>query len=263
MKGLLTLIRRKLSLKLSFGITMFLMLIFTISLGILFVRSRQMVKEEAISRAEQELENLVQRVNGAMNEVELVTKSAEWHLTDDQLHPDSILNHARQIVAMNPNFDGCSISMEPNYFPQIGRYFSVYAYNDNVRDTLIAKVESPYDYFDKVYYKTPISLGKPSWVEAYSEDTEGVTTDDFENMIVSYCVPLYNSKKEVIGVISTDLSMPWLSELVSEFKPYKNSYSLMLGADGQYLVLSALLPSMVFSLNVISWTPSAMGVFGA
>lgn len=236
MKGLLTLIRRKLSLKLSFGITMFLMFIFTISLGILFVRSRQMVKEEAISRAEQELENLVQRVNGAMNEVELVTKSAEWHLTDDQLHPDSILNHARQIVAMNPNFDGCSISMEPNYFPQIGRYFSVYAYNDNVRDTLIAKVESPYDYFDKVYYKTPISLGKPSWVEAYSEDTEGVTTDDFENMIVSYCVPLYNSKKEVIGVISTDLSMPWLSELVSEFKPYKNSYSLMLGADGQYLI---------------------------
>lgn len=236
MKGLLTLIRRKLSLKLSFGITMFLMLIFTISLGILFVRSRQMVKEEAISRAEQELENLVQRVNGAMNEVELATKSAEWHLTDDQLHPDSILNHARQFVAMNPNFDGCSISMEPNYFPQIGRYFSVYAYNDNVRDTLIAKVESPYDYFDKVYYKTPISLGKPSWVEAYSEDTEGVTTDVFENMIVSYCVPLYNSKKEVIGVISTDLSMPWLSELVSEFKPYKNSYSLMLGADGQYLI---------------------------
>ena len=236
MKGLLTLIRRKLSLKLSFGITMFLMLIFTISLGILFVRSRQMVKEEAISRAEQELENLVQRVNGAMNEVELATKSAEWHLTDDQLHPDSILNHARQFVAMNPNFDGCSISMEPNYFPQIGRYFSVYAYNDNVRDTLIANVESPYDYFDKVYYKTPISLGKPSWVEAYSEDTEGVTTDVFENMIVSYCVPLYNSKKEVIGVISTDLSMPWLSELVSEFKPYKNSYSLMLGADGQYLI---------------------------
>ena len=109
MKGLLTLIRRKLSLKLSFGITMFLMLIFTISLGILFVRSRQMVKEEAISRAEQELENLVQRVNGAMNEVELATKTAEWHLTDNQLHPDSILNHARQIVAMNPNFDGCSI----------------------------------------------------------------------------------------------------------------------------------------------------------
>lgn len=236
MKGLLTLIRRKLSLKLSFGITMFLMLIFTISLGILFVRSRQMVKEEAISRAELELENLVQRVNGAMNEVELATKTAEWHLTDNQLHPDSILNHARQIVAMNPNFDGCSISMEPNYFPQIGRYFSVYAYNDNVRDTLIAKVESPYDYFDKVYYKTPISLGKPSWVEAYSEDTEGVITDVFENMIVSYCVPLYNSKKEVIGVISTDLSMPWLSELVSEFKPYKNSYSLMLGADGQYLI---------------------------
>ena len=79
MKGLLSLIEKKLSLKLSLGITLFLVLIFTASLGILFIRSRQMVKEEAISRAEQELENLVQRVNGAMNEVEVATKTAEWH----------------------------------------------------------------------------------------------------------------------------------------------------------------------------------------
>ena len=151
MKGLLSLIEKKLSLKLSLGITLFLVLIFTASLGILFLRSRQMVKEEAISRAEQELENLVQRVNGAMNEVEVATQTAEWHLTDEQLQPDSLLNSARRIVAMNPNFDGCSISMEPNYFPQIGRYFSVYAYHKD--DSVKAKFEDPYDYFDKVYYK--------------------------------------------------------------------------------------------------------------
>jgi hypothetical protein len=60
MKGLLYLINKRLSLKLSFGIMLFLVLIFTVSLGILFIRSRQMVKEEAIGRAEQELENLVE-----------------------------------------------------------------------------------------------------------------------------------------------------------------------------------------------------------
>ena len=206
MKGLLDLINKKLSLKLSFGIMLFLVLIFTVSLGILFVRSRQMVKEEAIGRAEQELENLVERVNGAMNEVEVATNTAEWHLTDTQLVPDSILHYARRIVTMNPNFDGCSISMEPNFFPQIGRYFSVYAYHNG--DSVVAKIEDPYDYFDKVYYKTPITLGKPSWVEAYIEDAEGVVSDDYDDMIVSFGMPMVNSKKEVIGVISTDLSMP-------------------------------------------------------
>lgn len=234
MKGLLSLINRKLSLKLSLGITLFLVMIFTLSLGILFMQTRQMVKEEAISRAEQELENMVQRVNGAMNEVEVATRTAEWHLDDEQLKPDSLLNDARRIVAMNPNFDGCSISMEPNFFPQIGRYFSVYAYH--IGDSVKAKVEEPYDYFDKIYYKTPISLGKPSWVEAYSENTEGVASESYEDLIVSYGVPMYNGKREVIGVISTDLSMPWLAEVVQEFKPYESSYCVMLGSDGQYLI---------------------------
>ena len=234
MKGLLNLIKRRLSLKLSFGITLFLVVIFIVSLGILFVRSRQMVKEGAIARAEQELENMVERVNGAMNVVEAATNTAEWHLTDTQLVPDSILHYARRIVTMNPNFDGCSISMEPNFFPQRGRYFSVYAYHDG--DSVRAKIEEPYDYFDKVYYKMPITLGKPSWVEAYIENADGEVSDDYNDMIVSFGVPLVNSKKEVIGVISTDLSMPWLSEIVSEFKPYPNSYCVMLGADGQYLI---------------------------
>lgn len=229
-------INRRLSLKLSLGITLFLMVIFVVSLGILFAVSRQMVKYQAIERAELELGNMVQRVNGLMNEVEAASKLAEWNLDDKHLAADSILNYAKRIVTMNPNFDGCSISFEPNYYPQKGRYFSVYAYNLDESDSVVAKIEKPYDYFDKVYYKTPISLGKPCWVDAYSEDTEGVSNNTYYDLIVSYCVPLYNEARDLVGVISTDLSVPWLSKVISQYKPYENSYSLMLGADGQYLI---------------------------
>jgi len=241
-------IRRKLSLKLTFGIMLFLIAIFVVSLGILFMRSRQLVREEAMERAEQELDNVVMRVNGMMNEVETATMTARWHLTDDNLQPDSLLNFARRIVAMNPNFDGCSISTEPNYFPQIGRYFSVYAYHKG--DSVVSKTEDPYEYFDKVYYKTPLLLGKPSWVEAYAEDVNGVVSDNFDDLIVSFGVPIRNSKRETIGVISTDLSMPWLSQVISAYKPYPNAYSVMLGADGQYLIhpdTAKLMKKTIFS----------------
>lgn len=241
-------IRRKLSLKLTFGIMLFLIAIFVVSLGILFMRSRQLVREEAMERAEQELDNVVMRVNGMMNEVETATMTARWHLTDNNLQPDSLLNFARRIVAMNPNFDGCSISTEPNYFPQIGRYFSVYAYHKG--DSVVSKTEDPYEYFDKVYYKTPLLLGKPSWVEAYAEDVNGVVSDNFDDLIVSFGVPIRNSKRETIGVISTDLSMPWLSQVISAYKPYPNAYSVMLGADGQYLIhpdTAKLMKKTIFS----------------
>ena len=241
-------IRRKLSLKLTFGIMLFLIAIFVVSLGILFMRSRQLVREEAMERAEQELDNLVMRVNGMMNEVETATMTARWHLTDDNLQPDSLLNFARRIVAMNPNFDGCSISTEPNFFPQIGRYFSVYAYHKG--DSVVSKTEDPYEYFDKVYYKTPLLLGKPSWVEAYAEDVNGVVSGNFDDLIVSFGVPIRNSKRETIGVISTDLSMPWLSQVISAYKPYPNAYSVMLGANGQYLIhpdTAKLMKKTIFS----------------
>ena len=238
MSKLMDMISKRLSLKLSLGITLSLAVMFILSIGVLFARSRQMVKQEALERVEIELENMMKRVDGMMNEVENAARTAEWNLTDDKLHPDSLLDYALSIVAMNPNFDGCSISMEPDYFPEKGHYYSVYAYRLKYKgkDTLMSKVESPYDYFDKVYYKTPIQLGHPSWVEAYAEDDDGVTSASYEDLIVSYCVPLHNSKKEIVGVISTDLSMPWLAKTIQEYKPYKSSYSTMLGADGQYLI---------------------------
>jgi len=234
MKILLSRIKRKLSLKLSLGILLFLIVVFTVSIGILFSYSRQKVRNEAMKRAELELSNMTQRVNELMNEVEVATRTALWHLNDSELSPDSLLSYVRLVVAQNPNFDGCSVSLQPYYFPKYGRYFSVYAYN--TPDSVVAFIEKPYNYFDKPWYKTSAKYGKSCWVEAFLEDLEGTESKNFSDMIVSYCMPMYNKQQQLIGVISTDLSVPWLSKVMSKYKPYDNSYGIMLGGEGQYLI---------------------------
>jgi signal transduction histidine kinase len=55
-------------------------------------------------------------------------------------------------------------------------------------------------------------------------------------MIVSYCVPMYDRHKRLMSVISTDLAIDWLSEVISSYKPYPKSYAMLLGANGQYIV---------------------------
>ena len=232
MKRIVSRVDRSLSLKLTFGIMLFLVVVFTLSLGGLFLRSRQLVKREAIERAEMELDNMTQRVDGLMKDVEIATQTAQWHLQDN-MTPDSLVNYVGRIVRMNPNFDGCSVALEPYYFPH-RRYFSVYAYNRP--DTMVAKIEAPYDYLDKPWYKNSALLGKSCWVEAYLEDLSGVESEYYADMVVSYCMPMYDKHKKLIGVISTDLSMPWLSSVISKYKPYENSYSIMLGADGQFFI---------------------------
>ena len=235
MSILLNRIKRKLSLKLSLGILLFLVVVFTFSIGTLFLYSRQLVKQQAMECANLELENCTERVNELMNEVEVATRTAVWHLGDD-IRPDSLLNYIRLVVGQNPNFDGCSVAMVPDFFPDRGRYFSVYAYNPENADTVVAKIEKPYDYFDKPWYRTAATLGKPCWVEAYAEDLQGVESTDFNDMIVSYCVPMYDRHKELMSVISTDLAIDWLSEVISSYKPYPKSYVMLLGANGQYIV---------------------------
>lgn len=233
MKFIFNHVDRNLSLKLSLGIMLFLVLVFTLSLGGLFLRSRQLVKQEAIARAEIELDNMAQRVDGLMRDVEIATQTAQWHL-QEYMVPDSLVTYVGRIVKMNPNFDGCSVALKPYYFPERGRYFSVYAYNRT--DTTVAKIEPPYNYFEKPWYKTSATLGKSCWVEAYLEDLTGAESAYYSDMVVSYCMPMYDKQKSLIGVISTDLSMPWLSNVISRYKPYKNSFSIMLGADGQYYI---------------------------
>jgi signal transduction histidine kinase len=212
---------------------MFLVVVFMVSLGILFTYARQMVKTQALERAELELSNTTQHVNELMNEVETSTRTAVWHLGESRLTPEWLLNYVRLVAVKNPDFDGCSVALEPNFFPQ-RRHFSVYAYND--KDTTVAKIEPPYDYFGKPWYKKSAELRQACWVEAYLEDVNGVETENYSDMVVSYSMPMFNQKKELVGVIATDLSMPWLSDVISKYKPYINSYTIMLGPEGQYFV---------------------------
>jgi len=90
MSILLNRIKRKLSLKLSLGILLFLVVVFTFSIGTLFLYSRQLVKQQAMECANLELENCTERVNELMNEVEVATRTAVWHLGDD-IRPDCCL----------------------------------------------------------------------------------------------------------------------------------------------------------------------------
>ncbi len=231
MKSVFSHINRSLSLKLCLGILLFVVVVFVLSLGFLFERSRQIAKQEAMARATQILSNTAQRVTSYLDEVETSTNNMEW-LVLQNLQPDSLLNYTRRVVKLNPNINGCSITLEPNFFPQYGRNFSVYSLRD--ADSITSVYEQPYDYYDKVWYKTPRQLNEACWVDPFNDFNEGTLSSPV--MIASYCKPMRNCDGDFIGVISTDLSITWLSSTISSGKLSPNSYCLMLGSDGRYFV---------------------------
>lgn len=230
MKKLIRHIRQSLSMKLGLGFLLLAVPIFIAALGTLFLQSRRIIREEAQNRAAAVLNTTLQRVNRYLNTIETATNSYEWMVMED-LRPEALLEYTRRITWMNHNVNGCSITMEPYFFEKYGRYFSVYSIKEG--DSVRTIREGEYDYFNKVWYKTPKTLGEPCWVEPFDDYNEGTlyTTE----LIASYCKPMYQ-KGKFIGVISTDLSLRRLKETINSEKPYPNSYFVLIGKDGHYLI---------------------------
>jgi signal transduction histidine kinase len=231
MRNIIRYIRQSLSWKLSLGIILMAMPIFVLSLSILFIQSRNNIKKEATEHANSVLNTTMQRINRYMGAVETATDINDWEIIKN-LQPDSLLACSRYVVMLNGYVDGCSISTEPNVFPQCGRYFSAYTVRET--DTITTVIEEEYEYFEKVWYKTPHLLGKPCWVVYYDEaDSLALTLD---GMIASYSKPLYDDDKHFVGVISTDLSLLRLSSIITAEKPYPDAYFMMTGEEGRYYV---------------------------
>lgn len=229
MRNLIRHISQSLSWKLSLGILLMAIPIFVVSIGFLFIHSREKVKKEATMHAASVVNTTMQHITRFMDIVETATDVNDW-LVIENLQPDSILAYSRNIVVLNGHIDGCSISAEPNTFPQYGKHFSAYTVREG--DSITTVVEQPYEYFEKIWYKTPHLHGKPCWVVYYDEtDSLALTLD---GMIASYSKPLYNDKHHFVGVISTDLSLQRLSKVINSETPYEGSYFMMTGDEGRY-----------------------------
>ena len=222
-------IRKSFSTKLTITIMLLAAPIFVISLGMLYTQSRRMIRNEAVGRANSVLSATMQRISLNLTTIETATNASGW-MVEQNLQPDALLQLSHRIVFLNPHIDGCSISLEPGVLPAYGKYFSVYSVR---RDSTVASViEEQYDYFQRIWYKQPVVHGKGCWV-AFYDDTDTLELA-MEGLIASYCKPLYNKDKKLLGVMSSDLSLIHLSKVISQEKPYPNSYFMMLDQEGRY-----------------------------
>ena len=233
MKAIIAYIRRKLSVRVSLWVVFFAAIIFNVALGFLFYQAREAVRQEAVNRATQILDNTSLRADSIMNRVEVASNMTKWLVERHPDKADSMFVYSQGILLNNPDFYNCSIAFEPYYFKDKGRYFS--AYTKHVGDSLrtIQGGSDYYQYFFVDWYLIPQLLDKPCWTEPYMDFDVPTNTSE---MVTSYCQTIKNKQGKVVGVINTSLSITWLSRTISAIKPYPHSYSIMIGRGGTYFV---------------------------
>lgn len=223
-------IPHSLSLKLGVSILFLSVLVFVASLGVMFVQSRLILREQVTEHVTSVLDHTVARVSGYMNAVETATNAYSW-MAQEFLNPDSLLAISHRLVMLNGHVNGCSITTEPDVFPKLGP-FSAYSIREG--DSVLTVKEAAYDYYNQIWYKQPKFLERPCWTDPFNDYNDNTLYT--KNIIASYCKPLYTEDGRFIGVISSDLSLKLLKETIVDKQPYPNTYFVMVNSEGKYII---------------------------
>ena len=226
--------RRSLSARLSFAVVLFVAAIFVGAFGIMFTEARDLIREKAWGKATQTLEGTVLHIDNTLRHVEVGSDNMLRVIERNLDKPDSMFTISKHVLINNPDLTGCSISFDPFYYKEKGRYFSAYSYNNG--DSIQTEQEGTdnYQYHCMDWYLIPKLLDRPYWIEPFMEDaTEGIIVKD---IFSSYSRPIHDANGNSVGTFSVDIRLEWFTKTIAEVKPYPHSFCVMLGKGGTYLV---------------------------
>ena len=223
------------SLRLNLMVVCEMVLLLFLSLSVLLYFSRQTLKEEARSQAEQTLEGTMQHIDNILTTVEQTTYNIYQDLQQHLDQPDRMFTYSSKIVESNPNIVGCAIVFKPNYYAGHELYMAyIHRKGASITAEENAKLETLYKftnrpYTDQIWYTEPMNRKQPCWVGPLkNEDTE-------QEAIITFCLPIFD-KGECVGVVASDLSIEVLTNIVHASRPFPNSYSVLLNDKGSYVV---------------------------
>lgn len=223
-------IRSSFSLRMTIYIMLVAATVFLLSFMAIFQSARKFVRTEAIERAQVVLDNTVLQIDNVLNTVETAVHNMAWLVEGKLDNPDYMYEITRQMLRSNPHVVGCAIAFEPSFFPEKGVRFSPYAYRSEkeIENKQLGTEDYEYHYMD--WYLVPKLLNKPYWSEPYYDEGGA-------NLVMTtYSYPMYDKDGKLYAIFTADISLEWFAEKVNEVKPYPNSFNMMIGRGGTYLV---------------------------
>jgi len=241
-------INKSLASRIVFYVLVFCIFLFIISLLLFYFFSKKSIKEITYENAVATTQKTAFKTEQVLQTTEKILQNWKWQLENCPFSDDSIMAFTQAIVRSNPEILGCAIAFEPGYFPGRGRYFSPYTYRDNDSVKSVILGSSDFEYFVMDWYQIPATIGEPYWAEPYYD------TGGSDALITTYSVPFYKNAqtggKEFSGIITIDLDLAWLTEIVSSVRILETGYASVISRNGTFVThpnLDLIMNQTIFS----------------
>ncbi len=224
--------RRGLAFKLSVMILTGTAVIFTAAFGYNYIYSRNQILRDVEANAESLTLAAVGRIETVLQGAQKHPASLAHTLSAQRLDRAAIRRRLDAVLADNPEIFGSTVAFEPYAFEPRSRTFAPYVFRDGRTLRHIDLGGQDYRYALWDWYQVPKELERAVWSEPYFDEGAG------NIMMSTYSVPFSRERggrRVFTGIVTADISLEWLVEIVSRLSPYQSGYAFLISQSGVFV----------------------------
>lgn len=202
--------------------------LFILILSGYYTYTRNIIQQKTRDYAVQMAGNIAGRIEQQIKPIEKVPQMLAETLEMGVIQLDSLIPILKKILENNPTIFGTSVAFEPGIINNQHYYMPyVYRQGDAIRSEVLGG--SNYEYFLMDWYQITKMIEKPYWSEPYYDEGGG------KALMATYAVPFYLNNgqgRRVAGVVTVDIGLEWLSDIVSQEHVFNTGYLFLLSRNG-------------------------------
>jgi sigma-B regulation protein RsbU (phosphoserine phosphatase) len=173
----------------------------------------------------------VGKVESVITSVTVETESMARSLEIFPFTKPQLLAYINASVIAHPDVYGSAVAFDPSLDSRFHGPYAPYFYR-TTEGTGYLDLTQSYDYSTQDWFQIARELGKTEWSEPYFDEGGG-------NALMATCsVPFYQSndgQKRFEGIVTSDVSLKRLTDIVSSIKVLKTGYGFLLSRNGTFL----------------------------
>ncbi|MBO2516229.1 MAG: hypothetical protein CW338_02990 [Clostridiales bacterium] len=189
-----------------------------------------MVERRARSSAGKLVSEVVEHIDGKMNEVADAARLASGTVYGILYDPDALEQFVYGFVERNNFIYGSTVAFEPDIFPGKGRCFAPYSWVTPDGQVHSRQLGTETDYYDEEWYAETKESESEYWCEPYFDEGGA------KIMMCTFSVPLFDENGALVAVMTADVGLEDLEDYISTICPYPDSFIILRSRYGNIIV---------------------------
>ena len=233
--------KRSFANRLSLRIMAVLIVVSTIIMIAVYLITKDSMAHEAEARYEGIILHTNEKIRGVLSDVYVAAINNVDVIERDLNDPDLLQQHLERMVSQNQYMSSCRLIFEPDFYPQKGHNFEIYAWRDSSGVVRGKQMNERHpDFLVHAWYKRAFEQEEDDWTPPYLDRAAS------QQLTTTYLTHIHDKRGRKVGMLGADVSLGWLRQRHNRedaeiHKRYEQgfseqSYSFIIDSDGTYLI---------------------------